>query len=189
MPTRRQTALALGSMALGSAVVSSASFLSETTAAADLRVVVSSELTLTPGRTGEEYVRTDDDGEVTEIVVEQLNQRSISRFEDLIEVTNNGDVPYDRLEFSFSVAGGDSSGSNVADADTLRVVSGDDVSTEANGQGVTTLLADSNETFDAGDAVTFGIVVNLISDDPPGDLEELSDPSSVTLEIAAIGEK
>jgi hypothetical protein len=184
MPTRRQTALALGSMALGSAVVSSASFLSETTAAADLRVVVSSELTLTPGRTGEEYVRTDDDGEVTEIVVEQLNQRSISRFEDLIEVTNNGDVPYDRLEFSFSATGDDPESSSVAE--TLRVISADDVSTE-RAQGETTLLADSGETFDSGDTVTFGIVVDLIANDPSG-LEELPDSSGVVLEITARNE-
>jgi len=175
-------------MAIGSAVVSSASFLSDTAAAADLRVVVASELTLTPGRAGEEYVGTDDD-EVTEIVIEKLNQRSISRFEDLVEVTNNGDVPYDRLEFSFSATGDDPSESSIDVAETLRVVSADDVSTETNGEGQTTLLADSSETFDSGDTVTFGIVVNLIADDSPGDLEELSDPSSVTLEIAGIDEE
>ena len=185
MPTRRQTTIGLLSAALGSAAVTSGSFLSGTAAAADLRVVISSELTLTPGRAGEEYVRTDDDGEVTEIVIKKLNQRAISRFEDLIEVTNNGDVPYDRLEFSFS-ATDDPDASKVAK--TLRVVSGDNVSTE-RAQGETTLLADTGETFDAGDAVTFGIVVNLIPGDPPGELEELLNASSVTLEIDAIDEE
>jgi hypothetical protein len=183
MPTRRQTALGLASMALGSAVVSSASFLSDTAAAADLRVVVSSELTLTPGREGDEYVRTDDDGEVTEIVIRQLNQRAISRFEDLIEVTNNGDVPYDRLAFSFSASGDASDASSEAVAETLRVVSGDE-QTATDDEGRTTLLADADETFDTGDAVAFGIVVNLIAGDAPDDLE-----SSVTLEIAAINEE
>ncbi|WP_434522741.1 hypothetical protein [Halorubrum sp. AS12] len=188
MPTRRQTALGLGSMALGSAVVSSASFLSSTTAAADLRVVVSSELSLTPGRTGEEYVQTDDDGEVEAIVIEQLNQRAISQFEELVEVTNNGDVPYDRLAFSFSAAGDDPDASSVAVAETLRVVSADEP-TETDAQGWTTVLADSGETFDAGDVVTFGLVVNLIPDDAPGNLEEIPEQSSVTLEIAAIDEE
>jgi hypothetical protein len=185
MPTRRQTAFALGSITLGSAVVSSASFLSDTAAAADLRVVVSSELTLTPGRAGDKYVQTDDDGEVTEIVIKKLNQRAISRFEDLIEVTNNGDVPYDRLEFSFSATDDGPDASKVAK--TLRVVSGDNVSTE-RAQGETTLLADTGETFDSGDTVTFGLVVNLIADSSSG-LEELPDSASVTLEIAAIDEK
>ncbi|MDB9252628.1 hypothetical protein [Halorubrum ezzemoulense] len=182
MPTRRQTTIGLLSAAVGSAAVTSGSFLSGTAAAADLRVVVVSELTLTPGRTGDEYVRADDDGEVTEIVIQKLNQRAISRFEDLIEVTNNGDVPYDRLEFSFSATDEDPDASKVAD--TLRVVSGDDVSTE-RAQGETTLLADTGETFDSGDAVTFGIVVDLIADSSSG-LEELPDSANVTLEIAAI---
>ncbi|TKX83746.1 hypothetical protein EXE43_22640 [Halorubrum sp. SS5] len=186
MPTRRQTALGLASMALGSAVVSSASFLSGTTAAADLRVIVSSELTLTPARANAEYVGTDDDGEVTEIVIRQLNQRAISRFEDLVQVTNNGDVPYDRLAFSFSATDGGSESLGVTE--TLRVVSADG-RTRTDDEGRTTLLADPDETFDAGDAVTFGVVVNLIASDAPGDLETLPEQSSVTLEIAAINEE
>ncbi|MFD1570522.1 hypothetical protein [Halorubrum laminariae] len=186
MITRRQTAVGLASMALGSAVVSSASLLSETTSAADLRIVVISELTLTPGRTGEEYVSTDGDGEVEAIVIEKLNQRSISRFEDLVEVANNGDVPYDQLEFSFAAAdGADSDAENVAK--TLRVISADEP-TETDGQGQTTLRADPNETFPPGDAVAFGMVVNLIADDDPGDLDAIPDGASVTLEITAVDE-
>lgn len=169
-------------MALGSAVVSSASFLSDTAAAADLRIVVTSELTLTPGPAGEKYVQTGDNGKL-EIVIKELNQRSISRFDELVRVTNNGDVPYDRLEFSFSATGDDPDPASAAVAETLRVVSGDDVSTETD-QGRTTLLAD-DETFDAGDAVTFGIVIDLIADDSSDDLEELSDLPSVRLDIAA----
>ena len=187
MPTRRQTALGLGSMALGSAVVSSASFFSSTAAAADLRIVVTSELTLTPGRTGEEYVLTDDDGEVDEIEITKLNHRSISRFEDLVEVTNNGDVPYDRLAFSFAATGDDAGAESVAVAETLRVVSDESTGTDAEGR--TTMFAGSDETFESGDAVSFGMVVNLIPDDPPGDLEELPDASSVVLEVAAIDEE
>ncbi|ELZ47785.1 hypothetical protein C463_02176 [Halorubrum californiense DSM 19288] len=174
-------------MALGSAVVSSASFLSETTAAADLRIIVTSELTLTPGRAGEEYVRTDDDGEVEGIVIKQLNQRAISRFEDLIEVTNNGDVPYDRIEFSFSATGDDPSASSEAVAETLRVVSAEEP-TQTDAQGTTILFADTDEQFESGDAVTFGLVVNLIPDGPSG-LAELPAESSVTLEIDVIDEE
>ena len=187
MPTRRQTAVGLGSLALGSAVVSSASFLSETTAAADLRIVVSSELSLTPGRTGEEYVGTDDEGEVNEIVIERLNQRSISRFEDLVEVTNNGDVPYDRLAFSFIPTDADAGGSSADVAETLRVVSADEP-TERDAEGRTIIFSDPERTFESGDAVSFGMVVNLIPGDTPGDLEELPEESSVTLEIAAVND-
>lgn len=183
MLTRRQTALGFASMALGSAVVSSASFFSSTAAGADLRVVVSSELTLTPGRVGGAYVETDQDGEVEGIAIAHLNQRSISRFEDLIQVTNNGDVPYDRLEFSFAASDPNSDAADVAEA--LRVVS-TDASTQTDEQGQTTLLANPNETLESGDVIAFGMIVNLIPGDAPGTIEDLSDTSSVTLEITAV---
>jgi hypothetical protein len=176
----------LASAALGSAVVSSASIFSGGTAtSADLRVVVSSDLTLAPGRAGAEYVRTDGDDGVEAIVIQQLNQRSISRFEQLVEVTNNGDVPYDRLAFSFAPAGDNTDGSSTAVAETLRVVSADE-STTTDAQGRTTLLASPDETFAPGDAVTFGIVVNLVAGDAPGNLDDLPGESNVVLEIAAI---
>lgn len=188
MPTRRQTAVGLGSMALGSAVVSSASFLSGVTAAADLRVVVSSELSLTPGRVGEEYVQTDAEGEVEAIVIKRLNQRAITRFEDLIEVTNNGNVPYDRITLAFSATGEDPDASSVAVAETLDAVSGDEP-TETDAQGRTTVLADADRTFDSGDTVAFGMEVNLLPGDSPGDLEELPAESNVTLSVTAIDDE
>ena len=109
MPTRRQTTIGLLSLALGSAAISSAAFSSSTAAGADLRVVVSSALTLTPARPEDpdseyqngQHVVTDEDGEVTEIVFKKLNQRSKSTFADLITATNNGNVGYDQLAFEF----------------------------------------------------------------------------------------
>ena len=186
MVTRRQTTIGLVSVALGSAVVSSASFLSDTAAAADLRVVVTSELTLTPAGPNEEHVNTDADGEVEEIVIEQLNQRSVSRFEEVVEVTNNGDVGYDRLAFEFTSPDG-GTGPSADVADTLRVISPDH-STGTDGQGRTTLLDGAGEELAPGDAVTFGLVVNLIASSSPGDLDDLPDAPTVTLEITAIEE-
>ncbi|TKX80117.1 hypothetical protein EXE53_11990 [Halorubrum sp. SD626R] len=191
MITRRQTAIGLASAALGSAVVSSASVFSGSAAAeADLRVVVSSELALRPGRAGEDenYVRTDGDGRVEAIEIEKLNRRSISRFEDLVVVANEGEVPYDRLAFAFAATGDDSDGQSAAAAEALRVVSGEEP-TETDDQGRTTLLAAPDETFRPGDAVSFGLVVNLIDDDAPGDLDALPDGASVRLEIAAVDEE
>ena len=186
MPTRRQTTIGLLSAAVGSAAVTSGSFLSETTSAADLRVVVVSELSLTPARPNAEYVTTDEDGEVESIEIQHLNQRSISRFEELIEVANEEDVAYDRLAFEFTPASeGDESDEEVAE--TLRVVSGDEP-TGTDSEGRTTLLADDNESLGPGDAVTFGVLVNLIAGDDPGKLNDLPDASDVALEITAIRE-
>ncbi|MFC6771202.1 hypothetical protein ACFQDD_06675, partial [Halorubrum pallidum] len=71
---------------------------------------------------------------------------------------------------------------------TLRVVSGDEP-TETDDQGRTTLLAALDETFDPGDAVSFGLVANLIADDDPGDLDAIPDGANVRLEIVAIDEE
>lgn len=186
MPTRRQTTIGLLSAALGSAAVTSGSFLSQTASAADLRVVVVSELSLLPARPDAEYVTTDADDEVESIEIDQLNQRSISRFEELIEVVNNGDVTYDRLAFEFVPTNGNG-GSDEAVAETLRVISGDEP-TGTDSEGRTTLLADDGETLGPGDAVTFGVTVNLIASSSPGDLDDLPDASDIALEITAIRE-
>lgn len=186
MPTRRQTTIGLLSAALGSAVVSSASSLSGTASAADLRVVVVSELSLRPVRPNAEYVTTDADGEVESIVIEQLNQRSITRFEELVEIANEGDVAYDRLAFEFTAADEEDE-SDVAVAETLRVVSGDEP-TGTDEQGRTTLLADADESLGPGDAVEFGVSANLVASSSPGDLDELPDGSDIALEITAISD-
>ena len=186
MPTRRQTTIGLLSAALGSAAVTSGSFLSGTAAAADLRVVVVSELSLLPARPDAEYVTTDADDEVESIEIDQLNQRSISRFEELIEVVNNGDVTYDRLAFEFVPTNGNG-GSDEAVAETLRVISGDEpIGTDSEGR--TTLLADDGETLGPGDAVTFGVTVNLIASSSPGNRTDLPYASDIALEITAIRE-
>lgn len=187
MLTRRRTVAGLLTVALGSAAVTSGAFLSNTAAGADLRVVVVSDLRLTLAREDmEEYVRTDAEGEVEAIVIEKLNQRSVSTFADLVEVTNNGDVTYDRLAFEF-VAGDDApNGENAAAAETLEVTSESETGTDQ--QGRTTLLGDGTESLAPGDAVAFGIVVNLIASSTPGDLDDLPDDTEVVLEITAIRE-
>lgn len=196
MPTRRQTTIGLLSAALGSAAVSSGSFLSETTSAADLRVLVVSALTLTPARPDAEYVTTDADGEVKSIEITLdgnetddaeatgLNQNAVTTFDELVTITNNGDATYDRIEFEF-IEGTD--GLEASVAETLRVIS-DDVPTETDEQGQTTLLANDDETLGPGDAVTFGVMVNLIASSSPGDRDDLPDASEVALEITAIPE-
>lgn len=185
MPTRRQTTIGLLSAAVGSAAVTSGSFLSETTSTADLRVVVVSELSLKPGP-NEEYVTTNDAGEVESIEIRHLNQRASTWFEGLIEIANEGDVAYDRLAFEFTPAG-EADESDEAVAETLQVISGDEP-TGTDEQGRTTLLAAADKSLGPGDAVEFGVTVNLVASSSPGDLDDLPDASDVALEITAIRE-
>ena len=193
MPTRRQTTIGLLSLALGSAAISSAAFSSSTAAGADLRVVVSSALTLTPARPEDptndskyqngQHVVTDEDGEVVEIVLEHLNQRSKSTFANLITATNNGNVGYDQLAFEFVATGNSPSEASLAAADSLDVIASDlETTTDEGGQ--TVLLAEPGASLEPGDSVTFGITVDLLPSSSD-DIQALPDSPNVDLEITA----
>lgn len=190
MPTRRQTTIGLLSLALGSAAISSAAFSSSTAAGADIRVVVSSELTLTPARDPTAYqygngqhVIVDEDGEVTEIVLKRLNQRSESTFANLITVTNNGDVAYDRLAFEFVTTADSPSEASLAAADSLDVIASD-LETTTDEDGRTVLLAGADASLEPGEAVTFGIVVELLPSSSD-DMQTLPDNPNIDLQITA----
>ncbi|WP_435161796.1 hypothetical protein [Halorubrum sp. SY-15] len=190
MPTRRQTTIGLLSLALGSAAISSAAFSSSTAAGADLRVVVSSELTLTPARPEDpdseyqngQHVVTDEDGEVTEIVFKKLNQRSKSTFANLITATNNGNVGYDQLAFEFVATGNSPSEASLAAADSLDVIASNLETTTDEGQ--TVLLAEPGASLEPGDSVTFGITVDLLPSSSD-DIQALPTSPNVDLEITA----
>jgi len=191
MPTRRQTTIGLLSLALGSAAISSAAFSSSTAAGADLRVVVSSELTLTPARAEDpdseyqngQHVVTDENGEVVEIVLEHLNQRSKSTFANLITVTNNGNVEYDQLAFEFVPTDDSPSEASLAAADSLDVIASD-LETTTDGDDRTVLLAGSGASLEPGDSVKFGITVDLLPSSS-GDIQALPTSPNIDLEITA----
>ena len=190
MPTRRQTTIGLLSLALGSAAISSAAFSSSTAAGADLRVVVSSELTLTPARPEDpdskyqngQHVVTDENGEVVEIVLEHLNQRSKSTFANLITVTNNGNVEYDQLAFEFVPTDDSPSEASLAAADSLDVIASDLETTIDEDQ--TVLLAEPGASLEPGDSVTFGITVDLLPSSSD-DIQALPTSPNVDLKITA----
>ena len=190
MPTRRQTTIGLLSLALGSAAISSAAFSSSTAAGADLRVVVNSELTLTPARdpTSEsayqnsQHVVTDENGEVVEIVLEHLNQRSKSTFANLITATNNGNVGYDQLAFKFVPMDDSPSEASLAAADSLDVIASDLETTTDEGQ--TVLLAEPSASLEPGNSVTFGITVDLLPSSSD-DIQALPTSPNIDLEITA----
>jgi len=178
--------IGLSAAAVGGAFATAGAFTSSVSASADMRVVVVSELRITPARPDEAYVETDGDGEVEAVVIDELNQRADSQFAGLARITNNGDVSIDRLEFTFEVTDESSGESLDSVSETLRILSDREVSV---GDDVYTLLADEDSRLDPGDDVTFGIAVNLLPESAPGSRSDLpEDPFSTTLEIDAIRE-
>jgi len=182
MVTRRQTLFGLISAAVGGAALSAGAFSSSVAADADMRVVVVSDLRLVPGRDGEDYVKTDDEGLVEEIVLQKLNSSATSRFADLVRIVNEGTVAYDELSFEFEVFDGDDDRRNGIE-ETLQVtVLGQDVDADGSDR-----MAVGDDALDpGGDGVPFGLLVNLIESRPPGSVSDLPDePFEVELTIRA----
>ena len=182
MVTRRQTLFGLISAAAGGAALSAGAFSSSVAADADMRVVVVSDLRLVPGRDGEDYVKTDDEGLVEEIVLQKLNSSATSRFADLVRIVNEGTVAYDELSFEFEVSDGDRQDGI---EETLQVtVLGRDIDADGSDR-----VAVEDDALDpGGDGVPFGLLVNLIGSRDPGEISNLPDePFEVELKIRAYG--
>lgn len=174
MHTRRRTLVGLLVATFGGGALTAGAFSSSITATADLRVVVTSELTLTPEREDGAYVEVDQAGEVTGIVLEnhnqagvsRLNQAAVSRFEELVRITNNSDITVDELGFEFEVT--DTEGNRVDAVEEALSVTHNDMDIHEDG-GVATILGDESEALARGDHEIFGIAVDLST---PSDLPE-----------------
>lgn len=159
--------------------MSAGAFSSQVAADADMRVVITSELRLVPGREDPTYVTEDDDGQL-EVTIDSLNRNANTAFERLIRIINEGDLSYDELHFSFSPHDEDDPDADQAEA-LIEIISAEREVDEENGDFI--ILADSEETLDPGDDLRFGIAVEFLSvDDPP----DLSDGVELALTITAV---
>lgn len=181
MPTRRQALAGLALAGFGSGALSAGAFTSSVAAAADLRVAVVEEdvagvLTLTPGREDASRVETDDDGEVVRIVLENVNRSARSRFEEVVEITNNSEAPITELNFAFEFPEADQEEIEDLESAVGILVEGDRI------EGGETVLGEG-ETLSGGDSLLFGVVVDLdgIGDFPDSELD-------AELRITATGE-
>lgn len=195
MPTRRHTLTGFAGAVLGLGVVSSAAaFSGSTTVESDFRIIVPPEkgFKLLPGRDDEAYVRTNDDGYVTEIVLdgqdvegEGISQRAISHFEHIVRIEKEPPgPPFDDIHFEFDVEDeglGPDDPSPATIEDTLSIIASD---AELPGDGTYNYLQETNDA-DASDnllepnqQVPFGIAVDLLED--PSDLP---DPDTFTVRL------
>lgn len=192
--------IGLGQLAFGAGVLGSGAFDATATTTADFRILVEIDLALTPGRPGERYVETDEDGRVTAINIDGtdstgdgLNQRARTRFEKLVDLTNNGDVPVHELYFEFEVTdaglqGSDPTPSEIEEA--LQIVSATG-EIDATGDVDFFTISEDEDVDDGelgpGESLSFGIQVDLLPNSGIGSLDTLPDPDrfDVTLTIRA----
>lgn len=125
----------------------------------------------------------DDSGDLIEINLDGsssnsasgINQNARSRFEELVQVTNNGADTVDTLTFSFEVTGTSSDSDH---EDALSITYGDE--NLADGDNI--LSGDYADTdLTTGDSVAFGMEVDLLD----SGISDISDDAEIALTITA----
>ncbi len=190
MATRRNVLIGLGSaVAGGGALFATGAF---TTVEAERTVSVETAgdanalLSFTPARDDEAYVAQTDgtieinlDGSDTN--AEGLNQNARTRFENLVDVTNQGMDVVGELTFEFDVT---NSGADADHEAALRITSGD---ATIDADGSTNLIEESSEAdadedeLDAGETMPFGLEVDLLE----SSIDDIDEDAEITLTITA----
>lgn len=192
MVSRRNVLIGLGGLVAGSgALFATGAF---TTVQAQRTVTIETAgdagafLALTAARSGGEFVSTTSDNRIqinldgSDATASGLNRGATSRFENLVDVTNQGTEDVDSLTFQFDVTGADQNDNDVADA--LKITSGD---TTIAADGSQNLIDESDEggvgddILSPGESVPFGIEVDLLN----SNVEDISGNPTITLTITA----
>jgi len=128
----------------------------------------------------------DDSGDLIEINLDGsssddadgINQNARSRFEGLVQVTNNGADEINSLTFSFDVTGTDSNDDHEA---ALSITHGDDTLEDGDN-----ILSDdyADSTLGTGESVDFGIEIDLLD----SGISDISDDAEINLTITADAE-
>lgn len=132
-----------------------------------------STVTGTPVEPPNEYVSAPGDGTV-EINLDGnsegasgLNQNAVTTFRNLVKITNNGTQNVQTLNLEFISTGSDDSNLNLGDTFSFTASTPSDGSAEAsdisNDSDILSTSADSDSTLEPGDAIHFGIEIDLIN--------------------------
>lgn len=198
MPTRRQTLFAMGNLfVLGGIAGSGASVVVSSSAGASFRVVDASDadIELTPANDPPVHVQTDGDGSVRALTPGGddggLNTRAVTRFEDIVQITNVGTEDIVGIYFSFDAAS-DTLSTATLDAieATLQATAANDTLDSSGVSGDNLLAVSPSQSvadgvLEPGEAVPFGLQVDLAPTDQGETLEALpsGDDYEVTVRV------
>ncbi|MFB1065045.1 hypothetical protein [Natrinema sp. H-ect4] len=183
MPTRRQTVSGLSSLLIGGGVIgAAASRTSNSSAEADFRIVAHKSIELTPANDPPIHVQTDGQGRVTAIAPsgdgEGLTQKAITRFEDIVSISNVSSKGIDSIYFSFNATSSTLTNQELVEIENSLQVTAADKTLESGGvDNGDNLLAKSDHgnavdgLLSPGEAIPFGLQVNLISSVGPSSIE------------------
>ncbi|RYJ08657.1 hypothetical protein ELS19_19445 [Halogeometricum borinquense] len=185
MLTRRQTVIGIsGFLITGGIISSAASEVTSSSTNASFSVVYERSITLTPATDPPVHVQTNEAGYVTAITPGEgtgVSQRAITRFEDIVRVTNVGTVGISGLTFSFAATSDTLSDDALADIESALAVTADGETLSPAGESGDNLLEMSERdsvadgVLDPGESVPFGVQINLVPDSGRGTLSDLPD--------------
>lgn len=143
-------------------------------------------LALSPARTGEEFV-TETDGTIQINLdgtdsnngnANGLNQNARTRFENLVDVTNNGTQDVTSLTLEVEVSG---TNDNAPHEEAFNITVGDDT---YEADGTTNILdaTDNPSPLTPGNTATFGIEIDLLNN---ANISEIASGAEFTLTISA----
>ncbi|PGF17261.1 hypothetical protein CP556_14920 [Natrinema sp. CBA1119] len=175
--------LGTGGLFIGGGVIgAAASFTENSSASADFRVVSHSSLELVPANDPPIHVQTDSQSRVTAIAPggdgEGLTQKAITRFEDIVLISNVSSRRIDSIYFSFNATSSTLTNQELTEIENSLQVTAADKTLESGGvDNGDNLLAKSDHgnavdgLLSPGEAIPFGLQVNLISSIGPSSIE------------------
>lgn len=183
--SRRKTIVGIGAIVAGSGAVFATGAFTQVEAERQVTVETAGDadalLAFTPARDDEAYVAYNED-DMIEINLdgndqgaEGLNQNARSRFENLVEITNQGTQDVDSLTFEFAVANTDD---DEGHEDALRITAGEET---IDATGAENIL-DGEDDLSPGESTSFGVEVDLLLE---GGIDDIDDDADVTLTITA----
>ena len=195
MPTRRQTLFVMGNVfVLGGLTGSGASLVVGSSSDASFRIVADADdIELTPVNDSPVYVKTDADGFVSGFALgggDGVNTRAVTRFEDIVQITNVATNPIKGIYFSFEATSSVLSSETLDAVETALQATAGGATLESTGLSGDDLLAVSSDPsvgdgeLEPGESVPFGLQVNLAPSSPAG-IEALpsSDDYALTLRV------
>lgn len=188
MTTRRGIILGAGSFLAGSGVLKGGAFAGSTTSpSTDFQVMAIPRLVLVPGRDDEAYVSVESGTEydhVRSIDVTESSPRARSRFERLVEVVNNAEETIDELYFKFEVESDSADPGDIAGC--LSIVSASNsipATGDTNYLQVASATGEDADVLEPGEAVPFGVEVNLQPSNGDTSLTTLPDPDTFDVSL------
>lgn len=188
MQRRRQILItAASAIATGSVVGLGASSTAQSSPATEFQVFVPKEnrIDLTPAHDPPVHVQTNADGRVTALTPGEndggINQYAITRFEDIVRVTNAGSDDIEGIHFDFEATSEQLSDATLGEIESIaRITTGRHtlVTSGTDGDDLLAVSSQENtadETLSPGQSVPFGLQINLDPDHPPGTLDDLPD--------------